>query len=168
MSDEGKGGRRRAGGRGRVRAVLGTLVTASLVVAAGFAIGVVAGLALEDASLVKDYVTGDPREIAREGDADAPTPLPADPGVRPPALDRAGFSVQVGAFADAEAARELAEDLEGAGYPVYVAAPDGAAETQRWRVRVGPVSTRDRAERVARELKSERALPTWVLDESAS
>ncbi len=168
MSEEGSTRRQRAGARGRIRAVLGTLVTASLVVAAGFAIGVVAGLALEDPALMANYVTGDPQEIALEAGGPGGGSPQRDPRVRPPALDPTGFSVQVGAFADAEAARELAEDLEGAGYPVYVAAPEGEAESARWRVRVGPVSTRERAERVARELKSERALPTWVLDESAS
>ena len=67
--------------------------------------------------------------------------------------DREGFSGQVGAFGDVAAARGLAEQLEGAGYPVYVAPPAPGGEEQRWRVRVGPIETRERAERVASELK---------------
>ncbi len=73
----------------------------------------------------------------------------------------------MGAFGDVEAARRLAEDLENSGYPVYVAAPE-AGEEDRWRVRVGPLSTRERADRLAGELREDRSLPTWILDESAS
>lgn len=160
--------RRKAAAR-RIRGLVGTIFTGTLVVAAGFSIGVVAGLALEDPSLVKDYVSGETQEIELgDGSGDATAAPTRDPALHPPTLDRAGFSVQVGAFADAGSARQLAEELEASGYPVYVAAPEGDDAEKRWRVRVGPVSTRTRAERVARELKSQRSLPTWVLDESAS
>ncbi len=167
----GRSGRRKGRTRRTGRGLLGTVFTAILVVAAGFSIGVVAGLALEDPSLVKDYVAGDTLELelgaspAASGGSESDGPL----GAPPP--QRRGFSIQVGAFADAAAARRLAEELEGAGYPVYVAAPergDNGTREQRWRVRVGPLTTRSRAESVARELKSGRSLPTWVLDETAS
>ena len=132
---------------------------------AGFAIGVVAGLAIEDPELVRDYATGGSRPLAPED----PEPGLAGDGelVRPPTLDPGGFSIPVGAFGDAPAARRLAEELEGAGYPVFVVRPDPERGGDRWRVRVGPISTRERAEAVAAELKSERSLPTWVLDDSA-
>jgi hypothetical protein len=161
---EGRGGRARRAGRG----FLGTLFTAILVVAAGFSVGVVAGLALEDPSLVKDYVGGDAEKLELGEDPRKPGASDSDSQLRPPQLERVGFSVQVGAFADGAAARHLAEELENDGYPVFVAAPDRSGGERRWRVRVGPVSTRVRAESIARELKSKRSLPTWVLDESAS
>lgn len=168
MSDEAPK-RRKEGARSGVRGLLGTLFTGTLVITAGFAIGVVAGLALEDPSLVKDYVSGETQELDLDGDPESLAVAPErDPALRAPPPGRAGFSIQVGAFADASSARQLADELEASGYPVYVAAPEGSDTNKRWRVRVGPLSTRDRAERVARELKSQRSLPTWVLDETAS
>jgi DedD protein len=82
-----------------------------------------------------------------------------------PAAAEGGYAIQVGAFASAEAAQGLASRLRTAGYPVHVIAPE---RDDRWRVRVGPVASRDEADRTASRLKSEQALPTWVLREERS
>lgn len=179
--------RRRAEGKG----LLSTLVAAALVVSGGFAVGLIAGIVLEEPGLMLDYWTGRTARIT-EADVAAPsepkgTPVAADgqTGSSPPreaparatnssgarALDVAtappnsGFAVQVGAFSDAAAARRLAGELRAAGLPVYVV-PASAAADARWRVRVGPVSTRREAERLAVRLKRREKLPTWVLSES--
>ena len=75
-----------------------------------------------------------------------------------------GFAVQVGAFADSASAERLANSLRGKGFRVYVSGSreEGAS---RWRVRVGPMETREAAERSAARLKAEETLPTWVLEE---
>ncbi len=82
-----------------------------------------------------------------------------------PAAPTGHFSVQVGAFAEGRAAEELAATLRGKGYPVYVSAGAGAGSA-RWRVRVGPLASREAADRTASRLKAEERLPTWVVDES--
>jgi DedD protein len=76
----------------------------------------------------------------------------------------AGFAVQVGAFADGDAAARLADSLRAKGYAVYVVAGTGAGAS-RWRVRVGPLASREEAEGAATRLKRDETLPTWVLDE---
>ena len=87
--------------------------------------------------------------------------------VTPPApvVPQGHFSVQVGAFAEGRAAEDLAATLRGKGYPVYVSAGAGAGSA-RWRVRVGPLASREAADRTASRLKAEERLPTWVVDES--
>jgi DedD protein len=75
-----------------------------------------------------------------------------------------GFSVQVGAFVENESAERVAKDLRGKGFPVYVS-PKAGARDGRWRVRVGPLSTRGKADEIAQQLKTREGLPTWVLSE---
>jgi cell division septation protein DedD len=88
---------------------------------------------------------------------------PAAPPAAPPPTT--GFSVQVGAFADQKAANALAESLRQEGYSVYLSRGDGAAGA--WRVRVGPMSSREEAERAGSRLKAKRNLPTWILSEDS-
>ena len=71
--------------------------------------------------------------------------------------------MQVGALADAASAEQLAVKLRARGFPVYVA-PSAEPGSKRWRVRVGPVATREQADEVAARLAREK-LPTWVLAE---
>jgi cell division septation protein DedD len=68
----------------------------------------------------------------------------------------------VGAFGDSATAERLADDLEEKGFPSYVTAGAGVG---RWRVRVGPVASRDEADALAGRLQGEHGLPTWVLSE---
>jgi DedD protein len=77
------------------------------------------------------------------------------------------FSVQVGAFGDSATAEKLAARLRAKGYPSYVKS-DAESGGTRWRVRVGPVKARERAEELAAKLAKGEKLPTWILDESAS
>ena len=98
-----------------------------------------------------------------------PVPLPsadraAAPAQRPPGK----LSVQVGAFGESKAAEQLADSLRSSGLPVYVSPSAAAAGEQRWRVRVGPIATREEAERIAARLKSKEKLPTWVLTEDGT
>jgi cell division septation protein DedD len=102
----------------------------------------------------------EPQAVARKAKPAAP---PKTQTVAAPPTS--GFSVQVGAFADREAATVLVETLRGAGYSVYLSQGEGAAGT--WRVRVGPMPTREEAESAGRRLKSEQKLPIWVLSEDS-
>ncbi|HZO08360.1 MAG TPA: SPOR domain-containing protein, partial [Myxococcota bacterium] len=53
------------------------------------------------------------------------------------------------------------------GYPAFVSPSTGDAGS-RWRVRVGPLASRDAADRAAARLKAEERLPTWVVDDGRS
>lgn len=84
----------------------------------------------------------------------------------PAAAASSGYSVQVGAFAGSDVAQRLATRLREDGFPVYVT-PSAGERDGRWRVRVGPVESKERAQRLARRLESQQQLPTWVLAEEA-
>ena len=185
-------GRRARRGRGWLFSLLGL----ALVAIPGFALGLFAGVLWEDPGLILGDLAGDTEEVAwgprPEADATAepapdgvdaaaaPPDVAAAPPVVPPSLptaDRAAapaaskrgkLSVQVGAFAESHAAEQLAESLRGSGLPVYVSPSAAAAGEQRWRVRVGPVATREEAERIASRLKTKEKLPTWVLTEDGT
>jgi len=75
--------------------------------------------------------------------------------------------VQVGAFGDAASAESLVARLQKKGYQAFVSPSAGDAGA-RWRVRVGPLATREAAERAAARLKAEERLPTWVVDDARS
>jgi len=207
--------------------LLSALFGAGLLVVLGFALGIVAGLMLEEPQLLLDYVTGKTRSVALvpparvpdasaapapSGHADAseavpepdvaarapappapetapardaaggapklaPAPVPPMPAASPGAAEPVaageapvaapagrGFSVQVGAFADSGPAAQLARKLEDKGLPVYVS-PSAGADAKKWRVRVGPLATRDEADRIAARLEKQEKLPTWVMAE---
>jgi len=159
---------RAARNRGRLQRWLGTVTTGILIVAAGFTLGVVAGLATENGGLVLDYAAGRTEPLFEAGGpAEGAPPSTGVSNGAPTKTVRAGFSVQVGAFGELAAAERLANELQAAGHPCYVTQPS-PGETPRYRVRVGPLETRQAAEGVAGELKQQRGLPTWVLEEGAS
>lgn len=93
-------------------------------------------------------------------DADASVAEPLVPAAPPAGR---GYSVQVGALADAASAEQLAVKLRKRGFPVYVA-PSAEPGSKRWRVRVGPVASREKADELATTLAREN-LPTWILAE---
>jgi DedD protein len=97
----------------------------------------------------------------------AAKPAPAKPApVKVAAVTPAGrFSVQVGAFADSAGAEKLASRLRTKGYTSYVKA-DAEGGGKRYRVRVGPVNARERAEELAAKLVKGEKLPTWIIDEN--
>ena len=168
-----------------------------LVAVPGFVIGLVAGVAWEEPSLVARHLLGRTTAVAWRTPAGGEVaeavsePLPdvaalPDPTPEPPPSARAApsatrlrpevltpgggagrFAVQVGAFAESGTAERLAGSLRAKGYGVYVS-PGARAGDARWRVRVGPHASREDAERSARRLKAEEKLPTWVLDEDGA
>jgi len=73
---------------------------------------------------------------------------------KPPAADAsARFIVQVGAFADAGAARETRQKVEKLGLKTYTQAVDTDAG-KRIRVRVGPFASREEADKASAKLKA--------------
>jgi DedD protein len=60
--------------------------------------------------------------------------------------------VQVGAYADAEKAREVRRKLEKAGLKTYTHVAE-TKEGKRTRVRLGPFATRDEADKAADKAK---------------
>jgi cell division septation protein DedD len=181
--------------RRREPGLAATLAGAGLLVTVGFALGVVVGLVMEEPDLLFDYVAGRTTAVPLEPVASetrpdvaaappvagvaaqqaepvpavSPAPETAAPAVpsEPAAVEpppARGFAVQVGAFADAAAAEQLARRLRERGWPVYVS--PATADTQRWRVRIGPLPTRADADEVAGRVQREERLGTWVLAES--
>jgi len=165
--------------RGARRPRLGT-VAAGLVALAvlGFGFGMIAGALWEEPTLVASFVAGDAEVVAWGSERALPSVAAAaddvaesgspeaaaleDFAAQPTAAAR--FAVQVGAFADGAAAERLADSLRAKGYAVHVVVGTGAGAS-RWRVRVGPLASREEADAAAARLKREETLPTWVLDE---
>ncbi|WP_374667527.1 SPOR domain-containing protein [Ramlibacter sp.] len=120
----------------------------------------------------------EPRPAAPKPEAKPPEPkpaearaAPADDGARARALlegrepeaDAPGarFVVQVGAYGDADKAREARQKLERAGLKTYVHVAD-TKDGKRTRVRVGPFATRAEADRAAEKIKG-LDLPAAIL-----
>lgn len=57
-----------------------------------------------------------------------------------------GYTVQVGSFASGESARQVAAQLEAAGYPAFVKAAEIPGKGRAYRVRVGAFATRAEAQ----------------------
>jgi DedD protein len=167
-----------------------TLFGAGLLLAAGFAVGVVVGAVREEPAMLLNYVTGRSATLPAPPAApagSAPSPVPAAPVAPAPRSPQAvlapaspspeassvastpppgvRFAVQVGAFAQSSEAEKLEAQLRRKGLPAYVQPATGEPDS-RWRVRVGPLASRDEADRVATRLKTQDKLPVWVLEES--
>ncbi len=182
--------RRTRASRSRSRPLRSAAMIAAMIVG-GFGLGALAGAFWEEPDLVAGFLAGETEAVswrsedsladvaagranAREAASRRPERGGSPAGKVPTvsssrfAVHDAGsaarFAVQVGAFADSSSAERLANSLRGKGFRVYVS---GSREegSSRWRVRVGPMDTREAAERAAARLKAEETLPTWVLDE---
>ena len=94
----------------------------------------------------------------------APREITSIPTQAPPPSIRSGFSVQVGAFAEGGTAERVREKLRSKGFETYVTTAKQSGDG-KWRVRVGPVTEKGDAERLASRLKIEERLPTWVVVE---
>lgn len=172
--------------RGAARWVLSLLVVLTLA-GFGFALGVGLGILSVGPELIVDHGRGRTEEVAWS--VDAPTSIEgltqpdavaeeitagipeatesrrSWPGTAPPA--RRGFAVQVGAFSDPGKAEALVRKLRAENLAVY-RIPSADSGDDRWRVRVGPVRSRADADALARRLKRELDLPTWVLSEGGT
>jgi DedD protein len=89
---------------------------------------------------------------AVESAAPSPISRAGSPG-RGEGSHASGWSVQLGSFASRANADNLARQLKGQGFVVYVLSGGSGAAT-RHRVRVGPLPDRDAAERTAAKLKT--------------
>ncbi|MEE8508154.1 MAG: SPOR domain-containing protein [Myxococcota bacterium] len=162
--------RGRSGRGGGIGRWLTAAVGLGALAAVGFAVGLLAGVAWEEPGLLMSHMLGATEEVAwgperssppgeRPRSGSAPSPAVA---ARPPL--GADYAVQVGAFAESGAAERLAVSLREKGFAAYVTPGTDAPDT-RWRVRVGPLGSREEAERAAARLKKAERLPTWVLSE---
>jgi len=79
--------------------------------------------------------------------------LEGKPGDKDAAKKDGRFVVQVGAFADAAAARETRQKVEKLGLKTYTQVAETSAGN-RIRVRVGPFGSRDEADRVQAKIKA--------------
>ena len=96
-----------------------------------------------------------------EGKSPAATPTAAKPAATTTADENGRFVVQVGAFADADKAKEVRQKLEKAGLKTYTHVAK-TADGERTRVRVGPFGTRAEADRAAGKVKG-LSLPAAIL-----
>jgi len=184
----GAGRRPRRAGLERPRLVR-TLVSTVLLVLTGFAVGLLAGALWEKPGTLLGPFRGDAQLVdlspLAEPGGDTRAPAGEDPGpverplhkagagasdlgpvaAPPPPATEGPFVVQVGSFDEPVPAWKLAEQLGEKEYAVYVDEGEAAGKP-RWRVRVGPVSDYDQADRLARRLKTQERLPTWIVTDA--
>lgn len=100
------------------------------------------------------------KPVAKPADktADKPTEKPVDKAAEKTPLK---LVVQVGAFAEADRAREVRQKLERAGLKTYTHVAD-TPQGKRIRVRVGPFQTKADADKAAQKVKG-LGLPAAVL-----
>ncbi|ACL72343.1 Sporulation domain protein [Thioalkalivibrio sulfidiphilus HL-EbGr7] len=111
-------------------------------------------------------------ERAAEPAPQSITPMAPAPVTPPPASTRApaaasdpgpgGWAVQVGSFSERANAEAERDRLRRAGFQVLVE-PARAGDRQIFRVKVGPVSTREEAERLRSRLGTEQSLQGIVV-----
>ena len=89
--------------------------------------------------------------------AEAKPKVEAKPAAKPTAKSHSGFVVQVGAFANADAAKKLHEKLHSQGYPSYT-----EKSGDKIRVRVGDYATHAEADKVRRKLEIQGLQPDVV------
>ncbi|WP_018952805.1 SPOR domain-containing protein [Thioalkalivibrio sulfidiphilus] len=114
----------------------------------------------------------EPAAPAAEPAPQSRTPTAPAPATPPPAPTRApaaasdpgpgGWAVQVGSFGERANAEAERDRLRRAGFQVLVE-PARAGDRQIFRVKVGPVSTREEAERLRSRLGTEQSLQGIVV-----
>ena len=152
-------------------------VPAPVVAAPTVAAGKVEQAAPVAAALVaaasKAVVKAEPKPVEKAAEKPAPAPAKVDDGSQAKALlegkepakkaDAAAgrFVVQVGAFADANRAREVRQKVEHAGLKTYTQVAQ-TKDGQKTRVRVGPFATKAEADKAAAKIKK-LGLPAAML-----
>ncbi|MEX1082489.1 MAG: SPOR domain-containing protein [Halofilum sp. (in: g-proteobacteria)] len=79
-----------------------------------------------------------------------------------PAPDAEGWVVQVGSFTRETNALVLRDRLREAGFDAFAEQSDNGERTL-WRVRIGPVATREEADRLSERVSDQRGEPTLVM-----
>ena len=152
-------------------------VPAPVVAAPTVAVGKVEQAAPVAAAVVaaasKAAVKAEPKVVEKAPEKPAPAPAKVDDGSQAKALlegkepakkaDAAAgrFVVQVGAFADANRAREVRQKVEHAGLKTYTQVAQ-TKDGQKTRVRVGPFATKAEADKAAAKIKK-LGLPAAML-----
>lgn len=127
----------------------------------------------EPGALPRDTAPPTAEEIAAEAEEDAGEPDEAnedperEPGsergtVAARALGDAVYTVQIGAFSRDAAASDLVARLEAAGLPVWESEARIEGRAYR-RVRVGAVTSRADARRLAEGLAERHGVSTWIV-----
>jgi DedD protein len=116
-------------------------------------------VAVQPKTEIKPAITAKPAvEIKpKVKQAEVKPKVEAKPAAKPAAKSHAGFVVQVGAFANADAAKKLHEKLHNQGYPSYT-----EKSGDKIRVRVGDYATHAEADKVRRKLEIQGLQPDVV------
>jgi DedD protein len=105
---------------------------------------------------VKPEVKAEPKPDVKASDATKATETKAE--ARPEVKDTPRFIVQVGAFSDEAKMREVRAKVEKSGLKTYTHVAE-TKEGKRTRVRVGPFTTREEADKVANKIKQLQLQP---------
>lgn len=97
--------------------------------------------------------TQKPAVAAAQPQKPMPPPKPAPEAPKPTAPVAGRFVVQIGAFAEASAVRDVRGKAEKAGLATFTQTVN-TADGQRTRVRVGPFASREEAEKAAAQAKA--------------
>lgn len=106
-----------------------------------------------DAAATADNATGGPKSAATEPGA-TPAASRQSPGQTASATRTGGWAVQAGSFSSLDNARRLAATLESMDYASFISQTVVDGRTLH-RVRVGPMASREDADRIAAELQQQ-------------
>lgn len=107
-------------------------------------------------------------EAAKQARAETPEPTPAatrttTARVKEPVVPKGSVVIQVFSSSDQAQADRIRTQLTGGGYKAYLSPVEKAGHTM-YRVRIGPFSSRDDAQKVAEKVRKGYKLDTWVTE----
>ncbi len=102
----------------------------------------------------KPVIEAKPKAEQKIEQAETKSKLEAKPSPKAASNTHSGFIIQVGAFGNADAAKNLQEKLHGQGYPSYTEKVGGTT-----RVRIGDYTSHAEAEKVRRKLEMQDYKP---------
>jgi cell division septation protein DedD len=108
-------------------------------------------------------------EAAKQARAETPTTAPAPvpaattTRVKEPPVPKGSVVIQVFSSPDQAQADRIRNQLSGGGYKAYLSPVEKAGHTM-YRVRIGPFSSRDDAQKVAEKVRKGYKLDTWVTE----